>query len=112
MVAVAPQDIDGYEGTNKSPWQEVLFEQLGKKAELRRHWQAARCLYCQAIMEREDFGPERRPGHCRQAPVIAGEPECRTTPGCRDLGQGCQKRGPLPLLKRGPNLRNERDAQF
>ena len=41
MVTVAPQDIDGCEGTSKSPWQEELFEQLGKKAELRREGPSA-----------------------------------------------------------------------
>lgn len=59
-------------------------------------------------MEREDFGPERRPGHCRQAPVFAGELNATQHLGRRDLGQGCQERGHvLPLLRRGPNLRNE-----
>lgn len=101
MVAVAPQDIDGCEGTKKSPWQEEIFEQLGKKAELRRHWQAARCLYCQAIMEREDFEPERRPGHGRQAPVIAGEPECQTTPWVQRFGPGMPREGPFAFVEKG-----------
>lgn len=91
-------------GTNKSLAQKELFEQLGKKAELRRevHWQAARHLYCQATMEREDFG-------LRGGLAIAGRPQSlrenlnatQHLEAQRSGARGCQERRPFAFVTEG-----------
>ena len=52
-------------------------------------------------MEREDSGPERRPGDCRQVPVIARQPEGWTTPRVQRFGPGVTREGPFAFVEKG-----------
>lgn len=98
-----PRILMGVREPTRAPGKRNFLSNWGRRQNSggKVHWQAARRLYCQATMEREDFGPERRPGHRRQAPVFAGEPECRTTPWAQRSGPGMPREGPFAFVEKG-----------
>lgn len=68
--------------------------------------QAARPLYFQAMMEEEDFGSERRVGHCRQA-LSHGEPQCWTILWAQRCRPGTPRQRPFSPVEVGTKSREK-----